>query len=399
MIKPIPSTGYASSELHVVDKLFSGFMQKHEIPGASVAISKSSKIIYARGFGYSNLNNQQLVQPNSLFRIASLSKSITATAILQLAEQNKLRLDEPVLNYLSKYLPSAIPPDDNLFKISILHLLQHQGGFDSAASFDPMFRLSEIVTDTENPPGVLKEELISFMLARPLDFVPGSKHAYSNFGYCLLGKIIEIASKQPYENFIRANVLTPVGATSMRLGRTLLADRADGEVHYYDERKQKCQAIFGPNKGEMVDNPYGAWCLEVMDSHGGWLASAIDLVRFASAFDDPYACKILSPQGIQQIFARPKLEQHADVYGACGWFVRELGGNRRNAWHSGALAGTSTLLVRRHDGLNWAILFNTRAAKNAEYLSAIIDPLMHKALNSVRRYPTINLADEIAQRL
>jgi len=370
-------------------------MRKHKIPGSSVAISKDSKIIYARGFGYSDLENQQLVQPNSLFRIASLSKSITATAILQLMDQNKLRLDEPILKYLSKYLPTANSPDPELFKISILHLLQHQGGFDSTASFDPMFRLSEIATDTQNPPGVLKEELISFMFTRPLDFVPGSKHVYSNFGYCLLGKIIEIASKQPYEDFVRANVLTPVGATSMRLGRTLLCDRADGEVLYYDERKQKSKAIFGPDKGEMVDSPYGAWCLEVMDSHGGWLASAIDLVRFASAFDDPYACRILSPQGIHQMFARPKLDQHADVYGACGWFVRDLGSNRRNAWHSGALAGTSTLLVRRHDSLNWAILFNTRAAKNAEYLSAVIDPLMHKALNSIKCYPTINLADEI----
>jgi CubicO group peptidase (beta-lactamase class C family) len=378
----VPSTGYASPELQPVDKLFIEFMQEHEIPGSSVAISKDSKIIYARGFGYCDLENRQLVQPDSLFRIASISKSITATAILQLAEQNKLSLDEPILNYLPKYLPVANPPDPELFKTTILHLLRHQGGFDRDASFDPMSRLAEIVKDTQIPTGELKDEVISFMFTKPLDFTPGSKHVYSNFGYCLLGKIIEIVSRQPYENFIQAHLLAPVGATSMRLGRTLLSEQAEGEVHYYDETKQKDKAILGANKGEMVDSPYGAWCLEVMDSHGGWLASAIDLVRFASAFDDPHACKILSAQGIQQMFARPALEPHADFYGACGWYVRDLGGNLHNAWHTGALPGTSTLLVRRHDGLNWAILFNTRSTKNEEYLASEIDPLMHKAVNS-----------------
>ncbi|MDR3612743.1 MAG: serine hydrolase [Candidatus Obscuribacterales bacterium] len=391
----VPSTGYASPELQPVDQLFSEFIKEHEIPGSSAAISKDSKIIYARGFGFADLENRQLVQPNSLFRIASISKSVTAAAILQLSEQNKLGLDEPILNYLSKYLPTAKPPDPDLSKITILHLLQHQGGFDRTASFDPMFALPEIVMDIENPPEVLKEELICFMFTKPLDFVPGSKHAYSNFGYCLLGKIIEIVSSQSYEHFIQANVLTPVGVTSMRLGRTLMSDRADGEVLYYDETKQKSKAILGPNKGAMIDGQYGAWCLEVMDSHGGWLASAIDLVRFASAFDDPNACKILSSRGIQQMFARPTLEPHADFYGACGWYVRDLGGNRHNTWHTGALPGTSTLLVRRYDGLNWAILFNTRSTKNGEYLASLIDPLMHKAVNSVKRFPSINLPNEL----
>jgi N-acyl-D-amino-acid deacylase len=377
----IPSTGSSSSKLSILDDLFEMFMQEHKIPGASVAVSKDSHVIYARGFGYADLDDKQLVQPDSLLRIASLSKPITATAILQLVDRGKIQLDEPMLNYLSRDLSAPNSPDQNLSKVTIRQLLQHQGGFDRDKSFDPMFRLVEIATDPNSLPKVLKDEIISFMLEQPLDFVPGSKHVYSNFGYCVLGKIIEIVSKEPYENFVRGNVLGPAGATSARLGRTLLQDRADCEVRYYDISLPPEVAIFGPGIGEMVDTPYGAWCLEIMDSHGGWIASATDLVRFASAFDKPDACKILSPQGIKQMFGRSELEKGAPYYAGCGWYVREFGRNLRNAWHAGALAGTSTMLVRRHDGINWAVLFNARAAESGEYFSTLIDPLMQNALN------------------
>src|SRR5262249_53134841 len=149
----------------------------------------------------------------------------------------------------------------------------------------------------------------------------------SNFGYCLLGRVIEKVSGQSYESYVRKEVLAPVGVHSMKLGKTLETERARGEVKYYAPGKNL--AVLGPQLGKPVPNPYGAWCIEAMDSHGGWIASAEDLVRFASAFDHPGKCKILKEKSIEEMFARPEgLAGHTPqgkplaAYYAFGWQVR-----------------------------------------------------------------------------
>jgi len=155
----------------------------------------------------------------------------------------------------------------------------------------------------------------------------------------------------------------------------------------------------GQSLGKPVPLPYGAWHLEAMDSHGGWISSAPDLVRFASAFDKPDACKVLKPESIKTMFARPEgLAGHdkdgkaKDVFYGCGWQVRTLGREDRvNTWHTGSLDGTSTILVRRVDGLCWAVLFNTRNNAKGETLSGLIDPLVHKAADKVKRWPDRDL--------
>ena len=136
-----------------------------------------------------------------------------------------------------------------------------------------------------------------------------------------------------------------------------------------------------------------------MDAHGGWIASAVDLVHFASAFDSPIQCKILNATSIDAMFARPdgqagETTDHRPktVYYGCGWNVRPAGGQGRlNTWHTGSLDGTATLLVRRHDGLNWAILFNSRNGAGGKYLAGAIDGLIHKAADEVKSWPTIDL--------
>ena len=132
-----------------------------------------------------------------------------------------------------------------------------------------------------------------------------------------------------------------------------------------------------------------------MDSHGGWIASAPDLVRFATAFNLPDQCPILKSDMISQMFGRPAglagFDQNGNpkaAYYACGWMVRPIdtAGNA-NHWHAGALDGTSTLLVRRLDRINWAILFNTSHGKEQEKLSSLIDGPMHQWVNQIERWP------------
>jgi CubicO group peptidase (beta-lactamase class C family) len=218
----------------------------------------------------------------------------------------------------------------------------------------------------------------------------------------LLGRVIEHVTGLTYEQYTQRNVLRPVGVGRMRLGKTPLAERAPGEVMYYDERDREGPAVIGKIDAA-VPWPYGAWSLEVMDAHGSWLASAVDLVRFASAFDKPEKCPILGANSIEKMLARPKGlagyqadgSPHAAYY-ACGWNVRPIGSKgRRNTWHTGALDGTSTLLVRRHDRTNWAVLFNGRSGLNGKSLSGQIDSLMQKAADQVKTWPKLDLFDEL----
>ena len=337
-----------------------------------------------RGFGFADREAKRPVLPQSLFRIASISKPITAVAVLQLAERGKLKLDAAVFALLG-LKPAKKGFDARWRKVTVRHLLSHRGGWDSDRSFDPMLASDDIVEELGVEPPAMPQAIIRFMLGKPLDFDPGSKEAYSNFGYCLLGRVVEKASGQTYEEYVKQHVLAPLGITTMRIGRTLKP--APGEVKYY--AKDQARAVMGPARGKRVPLPYGCWCLEAMDAHGGWIASAPDLVRFAMAFDEPAKCKILKPGSIQQMFAPPTAaEGKKEVYYAMGWIVRpNQCHGKPNIWHTGGLDGTSTLLVRRCDGLTWAVLFNADKRTKKEEPAGAIDGLIHEAADEVKEWP------------
>jgi N-acyl-D-amino-acid deacylase len=385
----LPVTGKAEPDLAGFDRLMTRFLQKRRLPGAALAVAKNGRIVYARGFGYADLEDKTPVEPDSLFRIASISKPLTAVAVLQLVERGKLALDDKVFDVLELKAPRGVSFDPRWKTVTILELLQHRGGWDREKSFDPMFRSPAICKELDVPPPADPEAIIRYMLRQPLDFDPGERYAYSNFGYCLLGRVVEKISGNGYEDYVKREILAPLGIQKMRLGKTLPADRAEGEVHYYADGARP--AVMGPRLGKPVPTPYGAWSLESMDSHGGWIASAPDLVRFAAAFNDPKQCKILSKKNIETMFARPPgaagEDEHgkpADGYYGCGWWVRPAA-NGVDAWHTGSLDGTSTLLVRRSDGLTWAVLFNSRQAKGEP--ASLIDPLIHDAADAVEHWP------------
>lgn len=388
----IPVTGDAVPELAPFDELLLAFLRDNEIAGASLAITKDGKLVYARGFGWADSDAMEKVLPSSLFRIASISKPITAVAILMLIERGKLKLDDRAFDFIAQEPSNSRKRDPRLKDITIRHLLQHTAGFDRDKSFDPMFRPVIIANELGVEPPAAPEHVIRFMLGQALDFDPGSRYAYSNYGYCVLGRIIERVSGQSYESFVRNQVLKPLGATSTKLGKTL--ERAAGEVKYRDAKPKQGKAIIGPDFGKPVPTPYGAWHLEAMDAHGGWLSSATDLVRFASAIDRPELCPILKPESIETMFARPDGRAGYDDAGkplanyyALGWNVRPQGAGR-TTMHMGSLDGTATALVRRHDGLNWAVLFNGRSNTKGEYLGKLIDPLLHETAAKVKRWPT-----------
>ncbi len=248
-------------------------------------------------------------------------------------------------------------------------LLHHTGGWDRDKSFDPMFRSRQISGVEDKTTRGTARTIIRYMLRQPLQFGAGdAMPTRTSVTACWAG-LIEKASGQGYEEYVRKEVLAPLGIKRMRIGHTLLKDRAPGEVRYYTAKDRTVPAILGPDLGKPVPVPYGGWYLEAMDSHGAWIASAGDLVRFAAAFNDPAKCKILNAKSIALMFAppsgkvghRPDGKPKEEFY-ACGWDIAMLKDGKFNSFHSGSLDGTSTLLVRRSDNLTWAVLFNSRGS-------------------------------------
>ncbi|MBX9678856.1 MAG: beta-lactamase family protein [Gemmataceae bacterium] len=381
-------TGESDPRLASFDRLMESFVKDNQAPGAALAVAKDGRLAYARGFGHSDERQKLPVEPTTRFRIASVSKPITAVAILKLIEQGKFELDDPVRPLLG--IRKQGQEDPRWAKVTVRQLLQHTGGWDRAKSFDPMFRPLEVAKEVGSSSPAPAKAVVQYMLRRPFDFEPGERFAYSNFGYCVLGRVIEHATGKEYEGYVRDEILKPLGIMSMSIGTT--SKSAKGETSYFDPKKRMGSSVFTPRTS--VPLPYGAWHLEAMDAHGGWIASAPDLVRFAVEFNAPDKCRLLRPSSIQAMFARPQgIEARGSegkpnpVYYGCGWQVRETG-NGVNTWHTGALDGTASLLVRRHDGLTWAVLFNAKENPRGEYLAGKIDPLIHRAADEVKEWPT-----------
>jgi CubicO group peptidase (beta-lactamase class C family) len=371
-------TGPDVPELTVFDRTMKDFMVSRKVSAASLAITYNSRLVFARGYTWSKADSP-VTEPTSLFRIASLSKPITSAGIFKLVEENQLSLDDKVMDILPYATPEGQTPDPNLGKVTILDLLEHLGGWDRDKTFAPMFADKKISKALGVPLPITQADIITFMNGQPLQYTPGTKYAYSNYGYCLLGRVIEQKTGLSYEDYIKKFILSPLGISGMQIGHSKLEDRAPGEVMY-------------ESKSESV---YGAFNLENMDSHGGWLASAPDMARFAAAFDDEANCPILSAGSIEKMFSLPatidrQKYKSGDYYYACGWEVRDYGNGRRNTWHSGSLPGCYTFMARWSNGVDCVVLLNKRGDDFNK-----IDPILSSTVKSISSWPDNDLFDEM----
>jgi len=287
----IPITGSAVPGMASFDLFVTDFMRKLAIPGGAVAVMRDGKLIYARGFGYADVENKTLVQPDALFRIASVSKTLTAAAIMKLVEEGKLQLEDRVAPLIAHLAPApGATVDPRWEQITIRHLLNHAGGWDRKkpnGGFDPIDRPAIAAAAVGAPAPASPETLIRYMKGMPLDFNPGEKFAYSNFGYIILGRVIERLSGRRYEEYVRASVLEPVGANRTQQGKSHMSDALPDEVKYYwpgaGVNAPLVPSVF-PGEG-MVPLNYGGFHLEAGDASGGWVSSAIDLLRFVGGVD------------------------------------------------------------------------------------------------------------------
>jgi N-acyl-D-amino-acid deacylase len=397
-----PATGEERPELVSLDAWMRAFMEQHNIPGGQLAIVKDGQLIYSRGFGWADRDAKEPVQPDSLFRIASVSKPITAVAILKLVEQGKLKLDDKVLDHLEyePHFEEGGTLDERWKQVTIQHCLSHSGGWDRDKSYDPMFQSLRMAKSMKIDLPILPEHVIRYQLGQPLDFDPGERYAYSNFGYCLLGRVIEKITGQPYEKYVQDEILKPLGIVRARIGGSLESERAEGEVRYYGVKDEPGTAVVGPGAGEAkVPVSYGVWRQETLDAHGGWIASAPDLAKFGAAFDlaaDGQAARstLLTADSVRQMFGShvqvspANGDKPARFYGL-GWFIEPaaMEGGQPIARHGGALPCTAASLMHFPDGTNLAVLFNLGQDQQGKFLGRGIEGPLTELVRSIEHWP------------
>ncbi|RTL59156.1 MAG: T9SS type A sorting domain-containing protein [Sphingobacteriales bacterium] len=384
-INSFAQTGLYVPQLAKFDTAMLNLMSSYNVPGGQLAITYQGRLVYNRGFGFANTATKDSVYPDNIFRIASVSKPVTAVACMKLFEQGLLNLDAQVFG--SKGIlndaiyQNILDPRDTT--ITVRMLLQHSGGWNRNISGDPMFDAYNIATTmgVSSPPTA--SIVIRYMLShKMLDFIPGTQSQYSNFGFCVLGRVIEKITGQAYVDYVRNNILLPLGITDMKLGFNLPANKLPNEVNYYDyPGAPLAYSIY--NNSTLVPWPYGGFNVEFMDSHGGWVASCQDLLKLVCAFDRfNTRPDILSTATIDTM---TKPSAHDPNY-ACGIAVNTY----NNWWHIGSLPGTTSEIVRDGNGqLNWAILFNTR--DQSQNINAAMDNLVWNVLPSITSWPSFDL--------
>jgi CubicO group peptidase (beta-lactamase class C family) len=324
------NVGFSNNDLSAIDAVVNKRLTDFNVPGISIAIAYEGRLVFAKGYGLAKEAPQVPMTSKAVFRLASVSKPITSVGCMRLVEQGKLDLASKVFG------PGSILGDD--FKtpgqpykqwvtdITVDNLLHHTAGGWGNAANDPMFQQY----------GLDAYQLITWTLQNiALQNAPGTAYAYSNFGFCILGRIIEKLTGLNYEEFIKDEVLID-GAFNMNIGGDTLADALPNEVQYYDP-----------------GNPY-AYPVRRMDSHGGWVSSAIDIVRFGVR-NDVFTSKsdLLTPTTFNTMMTGST----ANPGYACGWARNSV----PNYWHGGSLPGTSTVLVRTNSKFVWAALANSRS--------------------------------------
>lgn len=337
------------------------FAKKYSVPALSVAIAYRERLCYAGAFGMADADKSEKLTPQHRFRIASVSKPITAVTIMKLVEQGRLRLTDRVFgeNGILGTAYGKRPYGRNVERITVDHLLTHSaGGWDNQGPEpDPMF-LDSALTHAR---------LIAWTLDHlPLKREPGEKYAYSNFGFCLLGRIIEKITGASYEQYVRDNVLRVCGIKNMQIAGNTLAERAENEVVYV---------------GQSGENPYNM-NVRRMDSHGGWIATPTDLVRLLVRTDGFDA----RPDILRLDTVTSMTEPSKTNAGyARGWCVNRA----YNWWHNGSLPGTTTIMVRTSSGFCWAALANTR--RPGSPMDGDLDRLIWEMVGKVTRWPGYDL--------
>lgn len=353
-------------ELKGLDRKMNAYLRRWQIKGASLAITRNDSLVYAKGYGWADEEKGELMQPGHILRMASVSKLVTATGIMVLQDRGLLSIKDTVFGpsgILCDSLFNSVIKDRNHHKITVEHLLRHQGGFYR----DPLFSSRDVKHQMQLDCPPCKEDFYRLVLRRRLKFMPGSWQKYSNFGYLLLSEIIEKVSGKPYEQFIREEVLAPAGCYDMHIAGNYYEDRRPNEVRYYTHEGDGKYIEDYSDNGQMVERCYGGNNVPLLSGAGAWCGSTAEIARLVASIDgSPEVPDIISSTAFEQM-----IEYFDKETFSLGWNDTTPG----KGWsRTGTLSGTSALVKRYPDGECWILITNTSTYKGpaqAKYTDAL----------------------------
>lgn len=329
---------YSQSDKRIekeIDIYLSSHFKTNE-PGYAILVSKGGDILYNKAIGLANIEHNVANKSNTVFRIGSITKQFTAIAILQLAQSGKLSLQDSIQQYIPDY-PSA------KYKITLEHLLTHTSGIKEFLAIDhpDPFALRRDFTP---------KEIIDHFKNEPLEFEPGSKWAYSNSGYILLGFIIERVSAKPYAQYMSENIFKPAGMNDTYCGNhsELIPNRAEGYVFEGSH--------FRNSEYLSMTIPYAA---------GGVLSTVEDLLKWHKAL---ISGKLVNKELLQKAFTSYKLSDGSAANYGYGWFIKEEHGSKAID-HSGRISGFNTTALYFPDETIYVVVLSnledTREKQNS----------------------------------
>lgn len=315
------------------EALVAAFLGEHNVPGVSVAIGLNGEVIWTGGFGFANLQHSVPAGPHTVYRIASISKPITAVIAMMLAEEGKLDLDAPIGEYLPIYPHKADV-------MTMRHLLCHTSGIRHYRGEE--FLSSRRYRSVLTPLAVFADDTLLF--------APGEKFSYTTYGYTLASAVIEAAAGQSFLDLLREKIVLPNRLYSLAPEKSeqIIPNLAS---FYLVEGNEIYNAPY-------VDNS-NKW------AGGGLVATAEDLVRFALGL---LSGEMISDSTREKMFTRQTTNDGRQIEYGLGWRIDEDEDTRKRViWHTGgAMGGSGVLFFYPDAGVVYASLANTSRVPHLE---------------------------------
>jgi len=311
-----------------IDSVATTALEEQRIAGLSVAVAQAGRVVHASGYGYSDVERQIFASADTVYGIGSLTKAFTAAAVIRLVERQAINLDERLAEYL-------VAPDLTL-PVTVRHLLNHTSGLKGEADLDMFQRpTTDVTVGREDLPNILRDDLF--------DARPGHAWRYSNFGYVILGFVLERVTGRAYRDLIQELVLDPA-----RLGSTWYGPPAVPDARlakgYTDEGGRFCTVAM-----PMPEQTF---------SSGALYATVADLVAWQLALLDGL---VVSRSGYAQMINPYTLNDGSPLGYGFGCFVTSLGGHGEIS-HDGTSGGYSSQLASYPDDqLIVAVLTNSES--------------------------------------
>ena len=295
----------AAARFDQTDDFIREEMKRQNIPGLALAIVKEGKLVKAEGYGFADLRAKTPATPDTVFKIASVSKQFIAAGIVKLAQDGRMSFDDPVHKHIDG-APAAWSG------ITVRHLLTHTAGLVREA---PGFHPARVQSDAD---------VIKTAYSLPLRFTPGEKYEYSNLGYFMLADIIRKVSGKPWTDYLRDAIFTPAGMTSTYPTSTTetIAKRARGYV----------------DNDELRDAPRWA----ALRPSGAFLSTVLDLAKWEAVL---YTDAILNEASRRQMWTPVTLNNGSTHSYGFGWALGHVAGQQA-VHHWGGMPGARAAYAR-----------------------------------------------------